>query len=110
MPEIDGEIVEVAESRIRTIGEAYEIVGAWPGSTTSRTKVVFEPALFVAVTVYVSALVEVGVPEITPDEISKLNPADRDGEIDQLAMVPPVLTGVRVGIAAFTATDSVLGV
>jgi hypothetical protein len=41
----------------------------------------------------------VGVPVISPVEVLKVSPAGRDGEIDQLATVPPLDDGVSVVMA-----------
>ena len=50
---------------------------------------VSEPPLFVAVMVYVAEEeVTVGVPEITPVELSMLNPDGSDGEMLQVALSP----------------------
>ena len=40
----------------------------------------------------------VGVPEISPVEVSKFNPADRLGEIHQVIIGPPELVGVTATI------------
>jgi len=57
------------------------------------------PPLFVAVTVYVVAEeTAVGVPEISPLEVSKDKPAERTGEIDQEITVPPLDVGVAAVI------------
>ena len=41
----------------------------------------------------------VGVPEISPVEVSKASPAGRDGEIDQEVTAPPLAVGVAFVIA-----------
>lgn len=44
-------------------------------------------------------LIAVGVPEISPVEVSKDSPVGRDGEIDQDTTVPPLTEGVALVIA-----------
>ena len=41
----------------------------------------------------------VGVPEISPVEVSKASPAGRDGENDQEVTAPPLAVGVAFVIA-----------
>ena len=58
------------------------------------------PPALMAVTVYVVDVVMlVGVPEISPVEVSKIRPADRVGEIDQSVTAPPFAEGVTGVIA-----------
>jgi hypothetical protein len=47
---------------------------------------------------------------MTPVEMSKFNPDVKDGEIDQLDTAPALFVGVKVGMAALTATDREFGV
>ena len=58
------------------------------------------PPALIAVTVYVVAVVMlVGVPEISPVEVSKIRPGDSVGEIDQSVTAPPFAVGVTALIA-----------
>ena len=57
------------------------------------------PPLFDAVIVYtVDGETTVGVPLITPVDVSILRPVGRPGEIDHVATGPPVEVGVMVFI------------
>ena len=51
----------------------------------------------------------VGVPLITPVEVSKERPVGSDGEIDHDATVPPLDDGVRVDMAEPLVNVSELG-
>ncbi len=51
----------------------------------------------------------VGVPLITPVEVSKERPVGSDGEIDQEVTVPPLDDGVRVDMAEPLVNVSELG-
>jgi hypothetical protein len=53
--------------------------------------------------------VAVGVPEITPVLVEKLNPLGTEGEIDHEVAAPPELVGVRVEIAELTFPEMLLG-
>ena len=44
-------------------------------------------------------MIAVGVPDMTPVEVSKAKPAGRDGETDQDTTVPPLEVGVAAVIA-----------
>jgi hypothetical protein len=44
-------------------------------------------------------VIAVGVPEMTPVEVSKARPAGRDGETDHETTVPPFEVGVAAVIA-----------
>ena len=58
------------------------------------------PPVLVAVTVYgAEEDTAVGVPLISPVEVSKFNPEGTDGEIDQDVTGPPLTDGVAVVIA-----------
>ena len=68
--------------------------------TVISTVVVALPPVLVAVTVYVAVeVIAVGVPLISPVEVSKARPAGSDGEIDQDMTVPPLEVGVAAVIA-----------
>tara|TARA_B100000902_G_scaffold159268_1_gene155179 strand:- start:42 stop:308 length:267 start_codon:yes stop_codon:yes gene_type:complete len=68
------------------------------------------PPLFEAVTVYVVAdEVAVGVPEISPVEVSKAKPDGSVGVIDQEVTVPPLELGDAVDIVASFAKERKLG-
>ena len=41
-----------------------------------------------------AVLSSVGVPEMVPSEVSKDNPAGREGEMDQVTTSPPLTVGV----------------
>ena len=59
------------------------------------------PVAFVAVMVYVLVTaVAVGVPDITPVDVLKDNPAGNGALIDQLVAAPPELIGVSDEIVA----------
>ena len=58
------------------------------------------PPALMAVTVYVVDVVMlVGVPEISPVEVSKIRPGESVGEIDQSVTTPPFAVGVTGVIA-----------
>jgi hypothetical protein len=64
------------------------------------TVVVALPPVLVAVMVYVAVeVIAVGVPLISPVEVSKARPAGSVGEIDQEMTVPPLEVGVAAVIA-----------
>ena len=64
-----------------------------------KVVVTLPPVLF-AVTVYVLyGVIAVGVPEISPVDVSNTRPTGRFGEIDQETTAPPVELGVT-GIIA----------
>jgi hypothetical protein len=68
--------------------------------TVMSTVVVALPPVLVAVTVYVAVeVIAVGVPEMTPVEVSKDRPAGREGETDHDTTVPPLEVGVAAVIA-----------
>ena len=68
--------------------------------TVMSTVVVALPPVLVAVTVYVAVeVIAVGVPLISPVEVSKARPAGSDGEIAQDMTVPPLDVGVAAVIA-----------
>jgi hypothetical protein len=60
-----------------------------------------DPEILLAVTKYgVDAIVEVGVPEIEPSAVEKVNPETSDGDIVHgFDGAPPVLMGRITGIA-----------
>ncbi len=62
--------------------------------TVMDTLVVSLPPLLLAVMVYVAVdVMEVGVPEISPVEVSKFRPLERLGEIHQVMTGPPEFDG-----------------
>ena len=64
------------------------------------TVVVALPPVLVAVMVYVAVeVIAVGVPEMTPVEVSKERPAGSVGETDHDTTVPPLDDGVAAVIA-----------
>ena len=68
--------------------------------TVMSTVVVALPPVLVAVTVYVAEEVTaVGVPLITPVEVSSDKPAGREGETDHDTTGPPLDVGVAAVIA-----------
>ena len=68
--------------------------------TVMSTVVVALPPVLVAVMVYVAVeVIAVGVPLISPVEVSKARPAGSVGEIDQEMTVPPLEVGVAAVIA-----------
>ena len=71
-------------------------------SITSMVRTtVSSPPVFSAVTVYVAlADTMVGVPLISPVEVSKFRPFGKLGSIDQVTTVPPVSVGVIVDVRA----------
>ena len=65
------------------------------------SKPVLVPALFVAVTVYIVATeATVGVPVMSPVDVSKSKPPGRAGEMAYDVAVPPDVVGELVLIAA----------
>ena len=54
-------------------------------------------------------MIAVGVPEITPVEVSRANPAGREGDTDQVVTVPPDEVGVAGDIARPIVKVSELG-
>ena len=63
----------------------------WTSLTTIVTDAVSVPPVFVAVIVYdADAVTVVGVPEIAPVVLDRVNPAGSDGETDHETTVPPV--------------------
>ena len=68
--------------------------------TVMSTVVVALPPVLVAVMVYVAVeVIAVGVPEITPVDVSKERPAGSVGETAQETTVPPLDVGVAAVIA-----------
>ena len=68
--------------------------------TVMSTVVVALPPVLVAVMVYVAVeVIAVGVPEMTPVEVSKARPAGRDGETAHDTTAPPFEVGVAAVIA-----------
>jgi hypothetical protein len=49
------------------------------------------------------------VPEIVQNEVSKLRPAERAGEMAQLTMSPPRFTGSWLEMATFFEATTLLG-
>jgi hypothetical protein len=63
------------------------------------TVVVALPPVLVAVIVYVAVeVIAVGVPLISPEEVSRDKPAGSDGETDHETTVPPLDVGVAAVI------------
>ena len=63
--------------------------------TVMSTVVVALPPVLVAVIVYVAVeVIAVGVPLISPEEVSRDKPAGSDGETDHETTVPPLDVGV----------------
>jgi hypothetical protein len=63
------------------------------------TVVVALPPVLVAVIVYVAVeVIAVGVPLISPEEVSRDKPAGSDGETDHQTTVPPLDVGVAAVI------------
>ena len=86
-------VMVVPFSRVREL-DPYEIVGG-TSLTTMVTLAVSVPPVLVAVIVYeAEEVTAVGVPEITPVEVSRAMPAGSDGETDHDVTVPPVDVGV----------------
>ena len=86
-------VMVVPFSKVREL-EPYEIVGG-TSLTTMVSVAVSVPPVLVAVTVYVAEeVIAVGVPEITPVDVSRAMPAGSDGETDHDVTVPPVDVGV----------------
>ena len=68
--------------------------------TVISTVVVALPPVLVAVTVYVAVeVIAVGVPEMTPVEVSRDKPAGSVGDTAQEMTVPPFEVGVAAVIA-----------
>ena len=68
--------------------------------TVMSTVVVALPPVLVAVTVYVAVeVIAVGVPEMTPVEVSSDKPAGSVGDTAQEMTVPPFEVGVAAVIA-----------
>ena len=68
--------------------------------TTMVTVVVALPPVLVAVTVYAAEdVITVGVPEISPVEVSKMRPVGRLGETCQVTTSPPLEVGVDAVMA-----------
>lgn len=75
-------------------------------ATSIVTSAVALPAVFVAVTVYVSvAVMVVGVPAMTPVAPFILRPAGRLGLTLQLSTVPPPFVGDKLLIATLSAME-----
>tara|TARA_B100001079_G_scaffold55555_1_gene46459 strand:- start:756 stop:1115 length:360 start_codon:yes stop_codon:yes gene_type:complete len=86
-------VMVVPFSRVSEL-DPYEIVGG-TSLTTMVTLAVSVPPVLVAVIVYeAEEVTAVGVPEITPVEVSRAMPAGSDGETDHDVTVPPVDVGV----------------
>ena len=67
--------------------------------TVMSTVVVALPPVLVAVIVYVAVeVIAVGVPLISPEEVSRDKPAGSDGETDHETTVPPLDVGVAAVI------------
>ena len=68
--------------------------------TTIVTVAVSLPPVLDAVIVYeAEEVIAVGVPLISPVDVSRDNPAGRDGDTDQEVTVPPLVVGVTAVIA-----------
>ena len=63
--------------------------------TVMLTVAVSLPPVFVAVMVYVVAVLSaVGVPEMVPSVVLKVNPPGSEGEMDHVTTAPPLTVGV----------------
>ena len=82
----------ILEFLANTFGDVYErFDGAMSFTVIVISKVVFPP-VFVAVTVYVAnEVIAVGVPLITPVEVSRERPEGRDGEMEKDIGIPVIL-------------------
>lgn len=100
---VNGVIAEPTTAE--TVVAEYVIEGRATAAAFTKTVIVDVslPVVLDAVIVYVVVEeVDVGVPLIRPVPELILNPAGREGEIDQLVAVPPVFVGDSVLIAVFT--------
>lgn len=91
-------VIAVPLVSVKVFGE-YAITG---GASLIKmvTVSVALPPVFVAVTVYaVEEETTVGVPLISPVEVSKAKPLGREGVIDHVTTVPPLVDGVTAVIA-----------
>jgi len=91
-------VIAVPLVSVKVFGE-YAITG---GASLIKivTVSVALPPVFVAVTVYaVEEETTVGVPLISPVDVSKAKPLGREGEIDHVTTVPPAVDGVTAVIA-----------
>ena len=81
-----------ADVELDVVEAGAVVVGAGAAEIVSTKEAVSEPVEFVAVTVYVvGPWATVGVPEIRPVVVSKVKPAERDGEMAYEDTEPPAL-------------------
>ena len=84
-------MLNVNPSAVETTAEKVGVSPA-ANSTANENTLVELPAAFLAVMVYDDRLeVAVGVPEISPVEVLKFNPAGRDGDIEYEDAASPLL-------------------
>ena len=86
-------VMAVPFSKVREF-ELYEIDGATSLTTMVMLAVSVPPVLFAVIVYEAEEVIVVGVPEITPVEVSRTKPAGSDGETDQDVTVPPFDVGV----------------
>ena len=86
-------VMPVPFSKVREF-ELYEIDGATSLTTMVMLAVSVPPVLFAVIVYEAEEVIVVGVPEITPVEVSRTKPAGSDGETDQDVTVPPFDVGV----------------
>ena len=78
--------------------------------TTISTVSVALPPVLVAVMVYVvKSEITVGVPLSSPVDASRTRPVGRDGDIDQVKIVPPPTVGVVAVIGEFLVSTNESG-
>ena len=81
-----------ADVELDVVEAGAVVVGAGAAEIVSTKEAVSEPVEFVAVTVYVvGPWATVGVPEIRPVVVSKVKPAESDGEMAYEDTEPPAL-------------------
>ena len=100
-PLVDGvtAVIAVPLVRVNELG-LYEIEEGATSFTSIVTEAVSLPPVLDAVIVYVADdVIAVGVPLISPVEVSRDNPAGRAGETDQEVTGPPLEDGVTAVIA-----------
>lgn len=81
-----------ADVELDVVEAGAVVVGAGAAEIVSTKEAVSEPVEFVTVTVYVvGPWATVGVPEIRPVVVSKVKPAESDGEMAYEDTEPPAL-------------------
>ena len=92
-------VIAVPFVKVKEFG-LYEIEDGATSLTSIVTVAVSLPPVLLPVTVYVADdVTAVGVPLISPVEVSKDKPAGKDGETDQEVTGPPLVDGVTAVIA-----------